>query len=319
MSEVEDQLDRSELLGFIRFNEKNGSVELVNFQAELKRSYMTLGGSTKKGHEEFAGHHGEGLKLAAMVLRREGHSVRLGACAYYWNFRFRGHGRSILCCRLSRANAEVIEKKKREHAFRSAKPKFKRGLTINIWEDVFVRIGKAKKDPESKISKDQFRTWLTVAIELNPPLPEEIIRTPAGDLILNQRFAGHVYVKGLLVMGTKATYIYGYNFSHGMLNRDRDRFVNSSEEGKLLTAVWEQAILFHGPRLAAAYLKLFEDDEATTEASLTGKNLSKSAVESIWDELKRSQPGAFFYVENEVSESVGANQVNALQSPLSNI
>ena len=179
-----------ELLGFIRFNQKAGSVELTNFQAELERKHLLVGWSTKRGHDQFAGCHGEGFKIAAMVMRREGHSVRFTASEYYWNFRLRGRDRSYLACRLSQAKVEAVEKKKQDFAARRAKPKFKRGLTSNIWEDVTVKIGKARGEWGVYISEEEFRSWLRVAIDLDPPLLTDIVQTGAGDLIKDARFEG---------------------------------------------------------------------------------------------------------------------------------
>ena len=299
-----------ELLGFIRFNRKAGSVELANFQSELKRSHLLLGQTTKRGHDEFAGCHGEGFKLSAMVLRREGHSFKFASSEYYWNFALRGRHRLNLACRLSRAKPETVERKKREYAVRSAKPNFKRGLTPNIWEDVSVKFGKAKGDSGVRVSEEDFRSWLTVAIDLDPPTPGEVVQTPAGDLILDQRFAGNIFLKGLRIAGHRSDYAFGYNFARGAAERDRGRLTKLSEEVELLTGIWERAILAQGPRLADTYIQLVRDREGCGEVALTGDKLPQSAVQSIWVQLRSSHPGAFFYPEGGGSQALTTEQVN---------
>lgn len=65
------------LLGYIRFKKIPGSVELTNFQAHVTRHNLKLGGTTKRNARNVAGMHGEGLKIAALVLLREEHRVRI--------------------------------------------------------------------------------------------------------------------------------------------------------------------------------------------------------------------------------------------------
>ena len=78
--------DVSTLLGFIKFNDKEGSLALVNFNAPLKRSCLKLGSSTKRDDTITAGCHGEGLKLAIIVFLRRRRKVRITASSHYWHF-----------------------------------------------------------------------------------------------------------------------------------------------------------------------------------------------------------------------------------------
>ncbi len=300
-----------ELLGFIRFDRKAGSVELTNFQAELKRKNLLVGWSTKRGHDEFAGCHGEGFKLAAMVLRREGHSVRFTSSEHYWNFGLRGRDRSNLVCRLRRIKAEVVEKKKQVFAARSARPKFKRGLTSNIWQDVTVRVGKARGDWGVFVSEEDFRSWLTVAIDLNPPSLTDVVQTAAGDLILDARFEGHIYLKGLRIMGHGTNFAFGYNLARGAIGRDRDRLKTPAEEDEMLNAIWEQAILTQAPDSVDIYIKLLHDREGCPEVGLTGQKLPKSAAQVIWARLRTLNPNTFFYPKSGPSQIPAIDQVYA--------
>lgn len=56
-------------LGFIRFKGRDhiGTVEITNLKATLQPWHLLIGGTEKRGEEDQAGAHGEGLKLAALV------------------------------------------------------------------------------------------------------------------------------------------------------------------------------------------------------------------------------------------------------------
>ena len=252
-----------ELLGFIRFNKRAGSLELTNFQAHLSVQQLSLGGTTKRGQDQdrFAGIHGEGFKLAALVMRRRGHAVRFTASSYYWNFGFRGASASNLYCRLAQANPEVVRRQKNKFAEKAASGG-RRGLTSNIWEDVTVKVSKGRGASGMKISEADFRSWLDVAIDVNGPQSADIVHTDHGDLILDDRFYGRIYLKGIHVPGLGPggkEYIFGYNFVRGRINRDRERLMSQAKEAEMLAMIWEQSIVRRGDDVTDKYIKLFRD------------------------------------------------------------
>ena len=107
--------DEKEWLGYIRFstkagNDSPGTVELTNRAATLQPRHLDLGGTTKKYDASQAGAHGEGLKLALLVLMRGGqnHSVRCRSGGFNWRFNFSTTGR--LVCRLRRMTPQAIER-----------------------------------------------------------------------------------------------------------------------------------------------------------------------------------------------------------------
>ncbi|KIW87085.1 uncharacterized protein Z519_12382 [Cladophialophora bantiana CBS 173.52] len=68
--------DNAQLLGYIRFQSKPGYLELTNFKAKLEQRYLDLGETTKRNNNALAGGRGEGFKLAALMMRHNGDSVR---------------------------------------------------------------------------------------------------------------------------------------------------------------------------------------------------------------------------------------------------
>ncbi|KAK8913405.1 hypothetical protein VCV18_011411 [Metarhizium anisopliae] len=256
-----------ELLGYIRFNRKAGSLELTNFKANLTMHHLKLGGTTKTdhAHNKFAGVHGEGFKLAALIMRRNYLAVRISASSFYWNFGFKGIRQDIFYCRLSKANESSIRKRKEVENRSRESHGVRTVLKSRIWEDVTFKISKPPGDEVHKITEEEFRSWASVAIDLDSPPPNSIIHTDHGDLLIDEGFRGRVYLKGLrtdcLSPGGKK-YIFGYNFAEGHIGRDRERLTNAWEEAKMVASIWESAILDSQHQdILQKYTELFGNDE----------------------------------------------------------
>lgn len=290
-----------ELLGFIKFNKKTGSLELTNFNAKLTLRDLSLGGTTKTGDRQVAGMHGEGFKLAALVMRRNEHSVRLSATSFYLNFTFRN---DRFYCRLTEPKAQTLTKSK---VALSEERKLgpRRSLSSYISEDVSVKVCKGRGPFGSRITEEEFRGWMNSTIDLCGPPDEQIIRVDQGDLILDVSFAGKVYLKGLYVSDSSpcgVPYRYGYNFATGYINRDRERLTDQNEEATNLTAIWEAAMDKGGDDVIRRYRELF-DDEHCPDVMLVERCLSQHAAIMLWKYMRCASPATFFYPK-ESSESV---------------
>jgi len=84
-----------------QFRRSARDVELAS-----RRNEQTGHGNDKK----FAGIHGEGFKVGALVMRRSGYAVPISASSYYWNFGFNGTFRDRFYCRLSRPAERTLER-----------------------------------------------------------------------------------------------------------------------------------------------------------------------------------------------------------------
>src|SRR6266498_583550 len=87
---------KDRLLGFIEYTQRTGVVEFANFSAVLSPSSLALGFTTKTDKDHLAGGHGEGFKLAALVMLRAGYAVHIAASGFYWNFRWGGRDKRQL-------------------------------------------------------------------------------------------------------------------------------------------------------------------------------------------------------------------------------
>lgn len=274
--------------------------------------HLSLGVSEKRNEEKFAGTHGEGFKLAALVFSRNGRGMRITSSSFYWNFGFRGKSRTMLSCRLSKVKESKLHNLLKQYMKQSSRSNFVRGLTSNVWEDVTVTISKARGDYGIAVSEGEFKDWMQVTLELNPPARDQIVHTESGDLILDSRFKGLMYLKGLQIAGHEMHYVYGYNFKCGAINRDRDRLADLEEEKNTLSRIWGDAILQNDAKLAGLYIDILQKHKRCAETLWTSLKLTRPAVEMIWQRLRESNSGAFFYYEDESSSGKLANDQAAL-------
>ena len=72
-------IDGRRSLGFIKYDKKLNRVTLANACMQLPVEALELGFTTKTGQDHLAGSHGEGLKLAAVALSRDGYSLQVVA------------------------------------------------------------------------------------------------------------------------------------------------------------------------------------------------------------------------------------------------
>lgn len=136
------------ILGYIRFNKPQGSAEFTNFRSSLDPQCLAISHSSKKQDERLADGHGERLKIAALVLSRAEHHVKISASGTYWNFGFNGHSKSNFYCRLSPAKA------KRDPGPASDGILLPR-LTAEVGRDVSVLVEKGQKG--QRLSLEDFK------------------------------------------------------------------------------------------------------------------------------------------------------------------
>lgn len=270
---------------------------------------LNLGVTSKRDDDDSTGYHGEGLKLAALVMLRNGHSLRLGSNSFSWNFSLRGRsGQRDLRCWLRQKNPALMQRQTDEYDRKKRAPRFVRSLKANIWEDTTVIVGKAK------IRESDFRAWLNVALDLHWPPPSEIIQTRMGDLLLAAGLKGRIYLKGLRIDGEGPDgkdYAYGYNFIVGKINRDRERLISRGEEHKMLAAIWAEAIREKGDDIIDRYITLFEKHEKCADISMAHNQISRPTTERIWTRLRKRSPGAFFYSDKELTEPTSRTDVSS--------
>ncbi|KAF8853690.1 hypothetical protein BDZ45DRAFT_806466 [Acephala macrosclerotiorum] len=287
-----------EALGFIRFTKAKGMLELTNFKAQLTRKALDLGASSKRDGDNLAGTHGEGFKVASLVMVRKGFQVRYESAKYYWSFQFGGRDKSHLYCHLTPMNDNKLTKAMLIDAKRIAGGK-PRELKSNIWEDVSVKIGKVYNSNGKQIDFGTFQEWIKISFALDRPA--NTITTLYGDLVLGVEFSNRVYLKGLYLGDsiTPKKLKFGYNLLCGEVNRDRERLCSSDEEASAFAKIWAAAIDREEKGVLQQYVKmLLEDDEKNWgDVNLAHEKLTPSITKKVWDYLGTQDPqrSSFFY------------------------
>ncbi|KAI1105884.1 hypothetical protein F4804DRAFT_330804 [Jackrogersella minutella] len=247
-------------LGYIRWARRNGAgfVDITNRQATLEPWHLDMGSTSKKNDKNQAGMHGEGLKVALLVLMRgpHNHAVRCLSGGFSWTFNFTSQRRLVACpVRMTPDAVMKVRDQARSEVNRTLLP-----IAVNPGEDVQFLIGAIAKGRDeggypterNEVTREEFENWTRAAIFLQKIADGGIIKTKKGDLITDSRFSGSIYLKGLLLkesqLGRSASItgkkMYcGYNFAAGATNRERESMATADDESRKILAIWNQALL----------------------------------------------------------------------------
>ncbi|KAI1857623.1 uncharacterized protein JN550_013135 [Neoarthrinium moseri] len=258
-----------ECLGYIRFVAEGataaGVVEIVNRRATIQPFHFDLGGTTKSDDKTLAGEHGDGLKVALLVLLRkpQGYAISCISGGFIWTFKFDNHDKLVV--ELQRMSSRQIESN-----LRKANANCDKDLVPFApmpYEDVAFGIGSSDSDDIRpslfRVSRVAFDGWTKVARFLHGPQSCGQITVSEGDLITDSAFRGNIYLKGLLLKTSKKGDLrdedsasitgkplkFGYNFANGAMNRDRQSLATAGEEGVAIRSIWNQ-VLFLKPDIA---------------------------------------------------------------------
>jgi len=286
------------MVGYILFDEKKGVLEFSNFKASLTRSALNLGGTSKRNKSAQAGTHGEGFKVAALVMARQGYQVRYESSSFYWTFVLGGKDGKQLYCNLSPIAESRLIRLKKQSTDKTAQSRW-RGLTANCWEDVSVQVGRVH-GPKwgKKLEVDQVMNFLKVSIDLHPP--SNIIHIPgSGNLILDPAFKGKIFLKGLLISESHSSLKFGYDFSDGRVNRDRERISNSKEEATTFGNIWREAIK-QDPSILSRYVQMFEEESMKSWSDIrhAQEYVKEATAKAIWQYYLEEGEGKFYYNQN---------------------
>jgi hypothetical protein len=318
LSELESDPTHKKLLGYVLFKwrkDGNGLLQICNFNAALYERNFKLGNTTKVNDKNQAGEHGEGFKLAALVLRRapQNYSVRVMASRHFINFKFNEKGEIL--AHVSAPSSSMISKDQAKFK-KLEREKKSRPLEPKIWEDVCFEIGVPRtctddlgeKQKTSRVLLADFRNWLTVTTHINPP--KDVVLTPHGTLILDSSHKNKMYLRGLLLPNTTNSgqnYEFGYDFPSGTTNRDRGSLASSGQEAEMLASIWTYAVsrTDRAEELVGKYYRLLIAKEPrNADVRDAEKYLKGAGIQRIWSFMKEqsTQENAFYYCEGREPE-----------------
>jgi hypothetical protein len=160
---------------------------------------------------------------------------------------------------------------------------------------VTVKIGLIQGIGE-KVKKEDFLSWITVSLDLDHP--SKTIETRHRCLILDEEFAGRIYLKSLLLRGQsfEKPLKFGYNFYRGSVERDRTSLKKTGQEARILAEIWADAIRFHERDTIDKYVELLRADE-TADVNKVEVFISEFTAKKVWSRLLEQDPerGCFYH------------------------
>lgn len=157
----------------------------------IPREYLLLGGGSKSENTDTIGQFNEGLKLALLILTREGYDLQIENGDVSWDCYFDYSPQfKTQCLHIREDPLDAYESSDTVHFFIS-------GLPEDILEEV----------QQKHLIFDEERS---------------VHETPYGEILLDEKYKGHIYCGGIWVTHDEE-FEYGYNFNTDCLKLDRDR------------------------------------------------------------------------------------------------
>lgn len=166
---------------------------ISNAKSKLTPKTLLMGSSSKKGKDELIGEHGEGYKVATVVLLRNGVTVRIynNESNEVWESKV---------VKSKRYNSEIV-------CFDIKKEFF------NKKDNLVIELIGITPEMYSDIVKKNL--WLQEDLG-------EVRQGEKGTILMASRYCGDIFVEGLYVCH-KSGINWGYNFKANIVNLDRDR------------------------------------------------------------------------------------------------
>lgn len=203
------------------------TLTLINTGTRLDHRALYLGESTKRNLSGTIGQYGEGLKLALLVLAREGYKVTIrNASDETWK--------------------ASIEPDKNDM----------RVLVVNI-----TKASRQSQDVEVEIEGVQEDQWIELRswfLKLQPPAT--VYKTAVGELIDDPDYMGRIFVRGVYTT-KRAGYDFGYNFLNLDTGRDR-RIPNSWFLDQGICDMWNEVSRRKDAALNERLYKAFKNEAA---------------------------------------------------------
>lgn len=221
---VQNAIDEQDLHGHQMTVEHDGTILRVrSIGADMDRSALLLGKTSKRDVEKARGQFGEGLDLALLALTRAGTTVEIRTQAEKWT------------AKLAPSN---------EYAGETVLVVTTRKMPTQVsWVEVSVGM-----------SADDWNALRPRFLFLDPPPDGEAVRTEHGTILLEERRKGMIFVKGIFVtMNDEISH--GYDMAKVKLDRDR-RVINAFDLSWSTSQMYAEAARRSGDMAKHAYRML---------------------------------------------------------------
>ena len=276
---------------------------LVNRDVALERRVLLLGTSQKANAADSIGQFGEGMKVGALALLREGRRVEMATRGEHWRWTRRedpAFGVRVLSVEVGPRDeaaatilaAEELEATVEEDAAAAADPAVAAAAAEarRYYRDE-LRLG--EKDTCTLVAPLSPAEWHEFArrfLFLQPPA--DSYRCELGELLLDQSLTAQLFVKGVWITDLSEQGLgSGLNFKHLRLDRDRRAVLHASDLESQAAAMWVRAI-DRRPELAARLYALLDAPSPPSDVRRCAELLQASHPNALALTLTRAGAGA---------------------------
>ena len=236
--------ERSVELGRIVYSQARERLTLINHDTELMRKVLLLGFSKKASNKEVIGQFGEGLKVGALALVREGRVVSMETSRDRWKFGL--------------SHDEAFDEE-----------------VLTVFVDDRWKESDDNNDDDDDLDLGQTDTRVSVfplcledwELYVNRFLflcpPSDFVKSENGTLLIGAHYKGQLYVKGVWVSDlSKDGLASGVDLVHLKIDRDRRAVIHLSEIDHQISSMWVHAIE-QRPDLVPYYYNLLEQNNTS--------------------------------------------------------
>lgn len=238
-------------------------IRISNKTTSLSTDTLLLGSSSKRDDNRTIGKHGEGYKIAFMVLLRNNKKIRVYNYGNreVWDVRF--------------VNSKKYNGERVVTVFNDKKFKWtyipNNNLTIEV----------------SGITDEEYADIVKSNIHLREPEDGTFEKTKQVRILMDKSESGRVYVGGLYVNSVTDKLKYGYDFEPEIIKLDRDRRLAKEFDIKWYASRAWNEIIKRDRKYRDAVVEMIKNnnaDVAYVESLSDGVNAQDALVEDFYDE-----------------------------------
>lgn len=182
---------------YFSYDEESETLRVGNKNGSLETKTLLLGQSSKVDDERMIGQHGEGYKVATVVLLRNGKTVTV----------YNRSEREVWTAKVVRSRRYQAD--------------------VVVYDIEKVSIFKSVPDHDlifevGGITKDEYEAIVKSNLHLQDLDSEHVIQAGGSRILTDEAHAGRLYVGGLYVTTSKYAKL-GYDFEPTLIKLDRDR------------------------------------------------------------------------------------------------
>jgi hypothetical protein len=270
----------------MKISHRGEKLRITNVGADMDRSVLLLGKTTKADRGDLRGQFGEGLNLAILAGVREGFSIVIYTQTERWSASIEA------CAEFGNEECLVIQSRKL--------PNRRTGVEVEI----------------TGISKDAWETLRDDFFTFLAKIPDNrIVRVEGkGSVLLEEKRKGCIYSKGVFV-SRMDRFDHGYDLDNLALDRDR-RMVDVWDLQYTLGAIFEQAVAKRPELLKADVYRMLRDGSEDTKHMHfhVGRAVGEAIVDAFAEEHGAEAVAVGSIQESQQVDRVGKKGVVVSES-----